>query len=369
MVRMTISRSQFEASLDLLCAALTEEARTTGFASSGQFEDRVRELAIQFCPTECDISHEATPQIFPDIPSGEFGIEVKFTTANSWRCIGNSIFEGHRDESVRYIYIVFGKMGGDPEVRWGRYEDCVCHVRTSHVPRFEVEIGTEKPLFSQLGIDYSEFCELSDEEKMPYVREYARSRLKEGEHLWWLEGMDSDDARTVPIAARLYTALSTQEKRQMRAEAALLCPEIAGSSRDRTKYNNVPLFLLTYHGVSAHQARDMFTAGSASHDGTCDDSSLNGNYLACALFDIQPEIKAAAFYLPDELFVEYWGQSPRKEDRLKLWLEKLDHYAEANTQKPWVPSEHLKFDMPAVYPPDQLSRIDYSVIPFDGPNS
>lgn len=362
---MAVTREQFEASLNRICEALTKEARTTGFTSSSQFEDRVRELAIAFCPLGCKISHSATPQIFPDIPCGESGIEVKFTTANTWRCIGNSIFEGHRDESVRYIYIVFGKMGGEPEARWGKYEDCVCHVRTSHVPRFEVEIGTERPLFSQLGIDYSEFCELTDEEKMPYVREYARSRLKEGEHLWWLEGMDSDDARTVPIAARLYTALSTQEKRQMRAEAALLCPEIAGSSRDRTKYNNVPLFLLTYHGVSAHQARDMFTAGSASHDGTCDDPSLNGNYLACALFDIQPEIKAAATYLPDELFVEYWGQSVPKEDRLEVWLEKLDHYASANTQKHWVPSEHLKFDKPAVYPPDTFGHNEYYVIPFD----
>lgn len=364
---MTVTREQFEASLDRICATLTKEAKTTGFTSSDQFEDRVRELAIAFCLPDCNISHSATPQIFPDIPAGEFGIEVKFTTANTWRCIGNSIFEGHRDKSVRYIYIVFGKMGGEPEVRWGKYEDCVCHVRTSHVPRFEVEIDTERPLFSQLGIDYSEFCELSDKEKMPYVREYARSRLKEGEHLWWLEGLDSDNARTVPIAARLYTALSTQEKRQMRAEAALLCPEIAGSSRDRTKYNNVPLFLLTYHGVSAHQARDMFTAGSASHDGTCDDTSLNGNYLACTLYDIQPEIKAAASYLPDDLFIEYWGKRVRKEDRLKIWLEKLDYYASTNSQKPWIPSEHLKFDMAAVYPPELIDRVEYRMISFDNP--
>jgi hypothetical protein len=30
--------------------------------------------------------------------------------------------------------------GGKPEVRWGDYEKSVVHVRTSHLPRFEVEL-------------------------------------------------------------------------------------------------------------------------------------------------------------------------------------------------------------------------------------
>ena len=35
---------------------------------------------------------------------------------------------------------IFGKMGGTPDIKWARYEECVMHVRTSHVPRFELEI-------------------------------------------------------------------------------------------------------------------------------------------------------------------------------------------------------------------------------------
>ena len=52
-------------------------------------------------------------------------------------------------------------MGGVPEVRWGEYEQSVIHVRTSHVPRFEIELPSEKAeikesLFQQMGICYDE---------------------------------------------------------------------------------------------------------------------------------------------------------------------------------------------------------------------
>ncbi len=69
-------------------------------------------------------------------------------------------------------------MGGTPTVRWNRYEDCVMHVRTSHVPRYEVEIGTAEPLFAKFGISYEAFSGLAIPEKMQYIRKYARERLK-----------------------------------------------------------------------------------------------------------------------------------------------------------------------------------------------
>ncbi len=363
---MDSGRSEFERCLDVICDRLTREARNIGFKNSGQFEDRVRQLAYEICPKGLGIDPNPKAQIFPDVPAGEYGIEVKYTEANSWRCIGNSIFEGHRAPGVEHIYIVYGKMGGKPEARWGRYEDCICHVRTSHVPRFEIDLEERKSLFDQIGISYNEFALLSEEEKMPFVRNYARSRLKDGEHLWWLETLDSEDSRTTPLAVRLYMALDAQEKRQMRAEAALLCPEINGSSRNRKKYGNVSLFLLAYHGIAAHQARDMFTAGSASHDGTCEDEALNGNYLACALYDIQPEMLAAASYLPDELFVEYWGEGCDPQHRIERWLERADMYAGQNTTAPWVPSEHLHFDCEPIYPPDYSEpRIEHVVVELD----
>ena len=89
------------------------------------------------------------PYGFPDIVLGQFGVEVKFTTNDTWRSVANSVFESFRSKEVKHIYVVFGKMGGAPEVRWGRYDECVMHVRTSHVPRFEVDLEAEESLFKK----------------------------------------------------------------------------------------------------------------------------------------------------------------------------------------------------------------------------
>ena len=88
-------------------------------------------------------------------------------------------------------------MGGVPEVRYDDWERAVMHVRTSHVPRFELEIGAKHSLFETMGISYDAFSDLDMPDKMVYIRNYARSRLKEGEHLWWLEdGTEESDSHS-----------------------------------------------------------------------------------------------------------------------------------------------------------------------------
>ena len=82
------------------------------------------------------------------------------------------------------LYVIFGKMGGLPEVKWGRYEDRVIHVRTSHVPRFELDMSQGSSLFQTFGVTYDEFRARDEKGKMHLIRQYAKKRLKEGEHLW-----------------------------------------------------------------------------------------------------------------------------------------------------------------------------------------
>lgn len=159
-------------------------------------------------------------------------------------------FESFRNKDVKTIYVVFGKMGGAQQVRWGRYEECVMHVRTSHVPRFEVDLDAKESLFKKFGITYDQFSALSEDGRMKYIRKYARGRMKPGERLWWLEE-NSSDVHTLPMQVQLFANLSTAEKLKMRAEAALLCPQIVGSGRNRTKYIDPIMFLLTYHGILA----------------------------------------------------------------------------------------------------------------------
>jgi hypothetical protein len=327
---------EFEDLLAKACAKLTKDVRANDeYHVPRNFEDRVRTVLAELTEgkgIEIDMSPSA--QAFPDIILGKFGVEVKVVHTDGWRTISNSVFEGSRDPNVKHIYVLFGKMGGTPEVRWGRYEECVMHVRTSHVPRFEVDIGAKESLFTKFGLSYEQFCALSPHDKMKHIRNYARGRLKEGERLWWLEDKpEREQEHSLPLEVRLYMRLPQQEKRRLRAEAALLCPQIVKPSRTKRKYEDATVYLLTYHGVLCPQARDLFSAGSVA---LRSNAARGGNYLLRALKDIEDEMRIAAASLEDALFVEYWGFSVPKNQRIKKWLERADGYAKA-----WKPSKEL----------------------------
>jgi hypothetical protein len=209
-------------------------------------------------------------------------------------------------------------------------------VRTSHVPRFEIELPIEnavvkRSLFDEMGIRYDDFRKLPMRDKMRYIRAYARKIHPDG-RLWWIEEKETDE-HTVPLQARLYTNLGMEEKTRLRAEAALLCPKIVKSGRARDKYDDMALYLLTYHGVICHQARDLFSAGSVAVPKNDD---RGGIYIERALKLIENEMIEAAKRMDDVLFVEYWGESVAPEKRIARWLEMADEYA-----RDWKPSESL----------------------------
>ncbi|MBR3298897.1 MAG: restriction endonuclease [Clostridia bacterium] len=369
--------------LDRICSVLTEEARTIGFKKALVFENRVREITqieadkldndiaaqhgalaeyAQEFPLSITVDMNPPAQAFPDIVLGDVGIEVKFTEADTWRCIANSVLETNKVHSVKHICVVYCKMGGIPEVRYDDWEHAVMHVRTSHVPRFELEIGSDRSLFNIMGISYDDFSALEMSEKMVYIRNYARSRLKEGEHLWWLDDPsdDSGSSHALPLNARLYTNLDMEEKNRMRAEAVLLCPQILSSGRSRHKYDDLVMFMLTYHGVLCHQARDLFSAGSAAGVGgngriketkmedQLEGKEFDGIYILRALLHLEDYMIKAANTLEDKLFIEYWGDEAcaafdihDPKARIKYWLERADYFA-----KEWKPSDYLFLDQP-----------------------
>jgi hypothetical protein len=327
-----MTQNEFEHILEDACTRLTSEAQKEQFKSPSQFEYRVREVLQELVPAAIAIDFNPHPQAFPDIAVENFGVEVKFTLNNTWRSVANSVLETNRMEAIEKVFLVFGKMGGTPEVKWGDYEKCVVHVRTSHVPRFEVEIAADASLFDLMGITYDEFCKLEMADKMRYIRSYARARLQKGERLWWLD--DTNEAEhSLPIQARLYTTLATEEKNKLRAEAVLLCPSIVKSGGFRHKYDDAVLYLLTYHGVLCHQARDLFSAGSVANPNNDDEGGL---YVERALKLMEEDMRQAALTMEDELFVEYWGEAVHPQNRIKRWLEKADALAQE-----WTPSKSL----------------------------
>lgn len=331
-----MKKEEFERLLDVCCGTLTHEARKEGFKDPKGFEHRVRQVIDDLLKneTELRVDFAPPPQAFPDIVIGEFGVEVKFTLSDTWKSIANSIQESQRVESVKYIYIVFGKMGGKPEVRWGDYEKSIVHVRTSHVPRFEVELSqegqsTRPSLFELMGVSYDEFSKMDILEKMKYVRSYAKT-IHPNERLWW---MGEDNEHSLSLNIRMYTNLSSEEKNRLRAEAVILCPEILKSGRAKKKYDNAVMFLLSYHGVLCHQARDLFSAGSVANP---DNDDAGGLYIERALRLLEGDIEAASMEMDDALFVEYWGKSTMPKERIREWLAKADEIASG-----WTPSKIL----------------------------
>jgi hypothetical protein len=223
-----MTRDQFEALLDKAAAQLNREVRaSTKYHGPTEFQKRVFDVLSAVAQGEkIKIDPTFHPHAFPDVRANGFGVEVKCTNKDSWLSVGNSIFEGMRDANVSAIYVMFGKMGGTPAVRWGRYEDRITHVRISHAPRFVIEMNDEtlrSPLFGKMGISYDNFCKLGPDQKMQHVRQYSRNRLKPGERLWWLEDENSPGT---PIEVRLYMSLPKEEKTKLRAEGALLFPQI-----------------------------------------------------------------------------------------------------------------------------------------------
>jgi hypothetical protein len=326
-----VDKIQFESILKQTCETLTGEAQVKVFASASEFENRVRQiLEMHLKPYNLAVNYDPHPHVFPDIAIEEYGVEVKHVLKDNWRSVANSIQEGRRDQNVKYVYVVFGKMGGTPEVKYSTYEDSVIHVRTSHLPRFEIEIGGKEPIFKKFGVTYEEFRNYEIHKKMEFVRKYARDRRKEGERMWWLEDRNSEE-HSLPIQARLYTKLEEVEKRKLRAQAAILCPEIFKGSRQRDKYDDVALFILTYHGVLCHQARDLFTAGSVSPDEFSHE--CGDNHICQSIMDIQDEIISEMEELDTALFEEYWGSKPSPEKRISEWLRMVDKNA-----KDWRPS-------------------------------
>jgi len=326
-----MTQKEFEEILDRISAQLSNEALSNPFKDAKRFENRVREVAEQFIGAG-RINFEPAAQAFPDIAIENFGIEVKFTTNDTWRSVANSVLETNRVKEVTNVYVIFGKMGGTPEVRWDAYEKCVMHVRTSHVPRFEVEIGAQESLFDKMNVSYDNFRLSEMHQKMEHIRKYARSRLKVGERLWWLEDSNGEE-HSVPIQARLYTKLSDEEKTKLRAEAILLCPQIVKSSGAKNKYDDVALYMLTYHGVLCHQTRDLFSAGSVANP-TNDNNG--GLYIARALKLMEKELTSAAARMESALFEEYWGIIVEPKKRIQEWLRRADSFAQG-----WKPSEVL----------------------------
>ena len=294
--------------LQATCDELLREIHAGKVATnSAEFEAQVRSvLAEQLAQRQVGQALAPKVQSFPDIVIGQFGIEVKFTVKDTWISVANSIQESHRTGGIEQIYILFGKMGGTKDVRFGRYEKVVYHARTSHRPRFQVDMTGNKPsLFERLGISYVEFAALPYKEKMGYMRVYARSRKAKGIDFWWLE----DDLTP-------YTLLAMSEQNRLKAEAALLIPALIDSS-DKAALLKMAQYMASSQRVLLSESSEVFGADVLS-----------------ALRDIEEELQVAALTLIQGVVEAYWGLNTPPESRLAEWIQALDQHSPDDDVRP-----------------------------------
>ena len=324
-----MNRDEFSKLMDCATTLMNEQARVEmpGYSNAKEFEKTVL-AQLRVC---CDGLSDAKPSFhdnaFPDIVVNGFGVEAKFSTRSTWHGTGNSIFEGMRDQGATDIALVYCRSD-IPEVRWRWYADCIKGIRISHSPRYMIDMDGENSFFQDICLSMDQFRQADLRRKMEIVKNHVKERVGDGERLWWF---DEDREHTLPVNIRLYRLLRVEEKNTMRAEASLMCPQIFKGSRQRGKYDDAALYLLTQHGVFAPQTRDLFSAGSVAG------KRRGGDYLIRAIQKNMHHIEDAADRLKDELFVEYWGESCEPERRLARWLELADGYRPSDP-----PSQYIK---------------------------
>lgn len=123
---------------------------------------------------------------FPDIVLGQrYGVEVKSTEKDKWTSTGSSILESTRNQDVQRIYMTFGKLGRPVQFLSKPYEQCLSGIAVTHYPRYliDMRLNEGETIFDKMGIPYDELRQM--EEPATAVAEYYRSRLKDGEQLWW----------------------------------------------------------------------------------------------------------------------------------------------------------------------------------------
>jgi len=195
---------------------------------------------------------------FPDIIANKyFGVEVKMTANDHWTSTGNSVLESSRKEDVKRIYIVFGKLGGKSDVRYRLYQECLPEVSVTHSPRYRINMNLPKgkSIFDKMGVDYDKLR--LDANPIRRIKDYYRSKLKDGEELWWID-QDSDDKLVSPII-RPFRSLSEKEQENFIVEAMILFPEMF--SKSSIKFERTAAYLIAEYNAVSASLRDIFTAG------------------------------------------------------------------------------------------------------------
>lgn len=280
--------TQFES---LVCEMMKTKATGT------EFEGTIRQTGVS---------------AFPDIvANGYFGVEVKTTIKDHWRSTGNSVLESLREEGVKKIYILFGKLGGTPDVKYRLYQECLPTVSVTHSPRYQIDMNLPegRSIFDKMAISYDELRMSGD--TIQQIKSYYRSQLKEGEGLWWI---DEETESSSPIIKQFRT-LEPEEKERFKVDCMILFPELF---KKRANYERAATYLITEFSAVYASLRDAFSAGGQEEIKVVGEKK-NVSQMFSRLFEYAPHIAERINTIDMELLKFYWQVAVIEEKRIDQW--------------------------------------------------
>ncbi len=278
--------------------------------------DAVREMSIG-TPFEGSIQLVSGAS-FPDIVANKFyGIEVKSTEKDHWTSTGSSILESTRGVNIERIYLTFGKLGKPVQFLSKPYEECMSDIAVTHYPRYKIDMRLHKgeTIFDKIGIPYDELRQM-DNPVLP-VSKYYKSKLKEGESLWWAAN-DTREEVAAPPTVRLWTALSHEEKENVTIQGYVLFPEVLSGASNK-KYNRYALWLATQCGIINTNIRDSFSAGGQVYMRTHQGIEIKMPAAFGRIKKYSSQIKEIMNEIDAGILAEYWEVDKISENRLQQW--------------------------------------------------
>jgi len=298
---------------------LVIKIRTDNKITALDFEELVCE---KMCEASAGTEFEGTIKqtgvhAFPDIvANGYFGVEVKITVKDHWTSTGNSVMESSRIEDVERIFIMFGKLGGQADVRYRLYQECLPEISVTHSPRYKInmDLPTGHSIFDKMGVSYDELRTSGD--TIPQIKSYYRKQLKDGEGLWWI---DEESESSSPIIKQFRT-LEPEDKERFKVDCMILLPELF---KNRANYERAATYMITEFGAVSTSLRDAFSAGGQQEVVVAKEKKSVSQMLS-QLHDYAPKIASRISDIDEELLKFYWKVSSIEKDRLEQWKELVD---------------------------------------------
>lgn len=260
---------------------------------------------------------------FPDIITQQYyGVEVKSTNKNHWTSIGSSILESTRAPSVERIFLTFGKLADPVQFISRPYEECMAGIAVTHYPRYQIDMQLEagKTIFDALHISYDTLRTM--ENPVAPVSKYYRSKLKEGESLWWATEYPEDVVS--PPVIRLWNTLSRKEKERLIVQGYALFPEIFGYGT--IKYNRITTWLATNYSILHPHIRDSFSAGGKKTIHTAAHTYNDVPAIYGRVLRYRQQIMDTILESSEEDLMQFWNVQCICEDRTEQWCRCVVRY-------------------------------------------